>query len=167
MAIDRLPEALDDIATARKLDPTSNAILADKAMLLRHLRRFDEAIALLKQIAAQEPAFASSHSYLAEIHLDMKDYPACLAEAREAAMLTQDSQRLAIVAAGDKGFAAGGGPTMLESMLAVQQQFYAKDQLLAEVVVWIWTSLGVCAAFAAEGSRPEARQLVHHHAGPG
>jgi Tfp pilus assembly protein PilF len=131
MAMNRLPEALDEIEIARKLDPASNAILADKGVVLARMRRFGEALTLLKQIEAQEPAFSSSHLYLAGIHLYMKDYPAYLTEAREAATLTQDTQGLAIVAAGDRGFAAGGGRAMLETILAEEQQFYAKNQLPA------------------------------------
>ena len=142
MAMDRLPEALDEIEIARKLDPTSNAILADKGLLLFRMRRLGEALTLLKQIEAQEPKFSSTHNYLAEIHLAMKDYPAYLAETREAATLTQDSQGLAIVAAGEKGFAAGGGRAMLESILAAEQQFYAKDQLPAYVLADTYGRLG-------------------------
>jgi Tfp pilus assembly protein PilF len=142
MAMNRLPEALDEIEIARKLDPTSNAILADKGVLLARMRRFDEATTLLKQIEAQEPKFSSTHYYLAEIHLARKDYPAYLAETREAATLTQDSQGLAIVAAGDKGFAAGGGRAMFESILAVEQQFYAKDQLPAYALADTYGRLG-------------------------
>jgi len=70
MAMRRLPEALNEIEIARKLDPASNAILADKGLLLARMHRFDEAMALLKQIEALEPKFSSAHSYLAEIHLD-------------------------------------------------------------------------------------------------
>jgi predicted Zn-dependent protease len=142
MAIDRLPEALDEIEIARKLDPASNAILADKGHLLFQMRRFGEALTLLKQIEAQEPKFASSHVYLAEMHLDKKDYPAYLAETREAAALTQNSRGLAIAAAGDKGFAAGGGRAMFESILAVEQQFYAKDQLPAYALAQTYCRLG-------------------------
>jgi tetratricopeptide (TPR) repeat protein len=142
MAIDRLPEALDEIETARKLDPASSAILADKGLLLFHMGRTGEAVTLLKQIVAQEPKFASSHAYLAEIHLAMKDYPAYLADAREEASLTQDSQGLAIVTAGDEGFAAGGGRGMLESILGVERQFYAKGQLPTYALAQAYCRLG-------------------------
>jgi tetratricopeptide (TPR) repeat protein len=104
--------------------------------------RFDEATTLLKQIEAQEPAFSSSHSYLAGIHVYLKEYAAYLTEARVAATLTQDSQGLAIVAAGDKGFAAGGGQAMLESILAVERQFYAKDRLPAYALARTYGRLG-------------------------
>jgi Flp pilus assembly protein TadD len=142
MAMRRLPEALDEIEIARKLDPTSNAILADKGLLLARMHRFDEATALLKQIEALEPKFSSAHSYLAEIHLDLQDYPAYLAEARVAATLTQDSQGLAIAAAADEGFTAGGGRAMLESILAVERQFYAKNQLPAYALAVTYGRLG-------------------------
>ena len=142
MAIDRLPEALAEIETARKLDPTSSAILADKGLLLFHMGRTGEAVTLLKQIAAQEPKFASSYSYLALIHLDIKDYPAYLADAREAATLTQDSPGLAIVDAGDEGFAAGGGRAMLDSILGVERRLYANGQLPAYALAQTCCSLG-------------------------
>jgi len=142
MTMNRLPEALAEIEIARRLDPASNAILADKGLLLFRMRRSDEATALLKQIEAQEPTFSSSHSYLAEIYLAMKDYPAYLAEARVAATLTQDSQGLAIAAAADEGFTAGGGRAMLESILAVERQFYAKNQLPAYALAVTYGRLG-------------------------
>jgi tetratricopeptide (TPR) repeat protein len=131
MTVGRYPEALDEIETARKLDPASNAILADKGLLLFRMRRYGDALTLLKQIEAQEPKFSSSHFYLTAVHLERKDYPAFLAELREAYTLTQDTQGLAVVAAGEEGLAEGGYRGMLERILAVQQQLYAKDQLPA------------------------------------
>ena len=128
MSMGRLPEALDEIEQARKLDPTSNAILADKGLVLMHLRRYDEALALLKQIAAQEPEFSSAHFYLAWTYLHLKDYPAYLAELREAWTLTKSDSGLAVAAAGERGLAAGGGKGMFESILALEKQLYAKGQ---------------------------------------
>jgi hypothetical protein len=65
------------------------------------------------------------------LHCKMKDYPGFLAEMREAYTLNQDSSGLAVVAAGEKGLAAGGPNGMFESMLAVERQLSAKDQLPA------------------------------------
>jgi len=131
LSMRRLPEALTEIETARKLDPASNAILADEGLLLLNMGRHAEALALLKQIEAQEPAFSSSHLYLSMLHCKMKDYTGFLAEMREAYTLNQDSAGLAVVAAGEKGLAAGGSNGMFESMLAVERQLFAKDQLPA------------------------------------
>jgi tetratricopeptide (TPR) repeat protein len=142
MIVGRFPEALDEIEIARKLDPTSNAILADKRLLLFRMHRYGEALTLLKQIEAQEPKFSSSHFYLTALHLATKDYPAFLAEMREADTLTQDSQGLAAIAEGEKGLAAGGYRGMFEGMLAVERQLYAKDQLPAYVLAETYGRLG-------------------------
>jgi len=142
MTIGRLPEALDEIEIARKLDPTSHAILADKGLLLFRMRRFGEAMTLLKQIEAQEPQFSSSHFYLAAVYLSMKDYPAYLADMRELYTLTQDSQGLAVAAAGEKGLAAGGYEGMFEGILAVERQLYAKDRLPAYALAETYGRLG-------------------------
>jgi tetratricopeptide (TPR) repeat protein len=142
MTVGRLPEALDEIEAARKLDPTSNATLADKGLLLFRMRRFGEALTLLQQIEAQEPSFSSSHFYLTVVQLERKDYPAFLAELREACTLTQDTQGLAVVAAGEKGLAAGTYRGMFEAMLAVQRQLYLKDQLPAYALAQTYGRLG-------------------------
>jgi tetratricopeptide (TPR) repeat protein len=142
MSMHRLPEALREIDTARKLDPGSQAILADKGLLLVHLGRYRESLALLKQIEAQDPNFSSSHVYLAVLDGETKHYPEFLAETREAATLTNDRQGLAIVAAGEKGLAAGGAQGMYEAMLNVKRQLYAQGQLSAYALALTCGSLG-------------------------
>lgn len=142
MSMHRLPEALDEMETARKLDPGSNAILADQGLLLLHMGRFRDSLALLKQIETQEPAFASSHVYLAVLYNETKDYPQFLAETREVDTLTRAGHGLAIVAAGEKGLAAGGPQRMFEGMLEVERRLYAKDQLPAYALALTCGSLG-------------------------
>ena len=55
---------------------------------------------------------------------------------------SQSGRRRAVVAAGDKGFAEGGGRGMLESILAVERQFYTKDQLPAYALARTYGRLG-------------------------
>ena len=142
MSMHRLPEALEEIDMARKLDPGSHAILADKGLLLLHMGRYRDSLALLKQIEAQEPGFSSSHVYLAVLYDETKNYPEFLAETREAYTLAGESHGLAIVEAGEKGLAAGGSQGMFESMLDVELQLYAKDQLPAYALALTYGSLG-------------------------
>ncbi len=129
MVVGRLPQAVKEIDRAQELDPASTAILADKALLLFHMDRPDEATALLKQIEASQPAFFSTHKYLSYIYLSKRDYPNYLAEAAEAARLSQDKQEMAIVRSAEQGFKAGGERQMLENILQVQKKFYAEGQL--------------------------------------
>ncbi len=126
MAVRRLPEALIEIERAQALDPSSASILADKGNILFHSGRRDEAIALLKQMEATEPAFRSPHLYLKVFYLAEGDYSDFLAQSRKDALLLHDSSALAITKAAEEGFAAGGSQAMLENMLAVQKKYYAQ-----------------------------------------
>ena len=80
MALGRSQDALAEIEKARKLDPKSSPILADKRLILFLAGQTNQAIGLLKQIETTEPAFLSPHAYLAEAELDAKDYKDYLSE---------------------------------------------------------------------------------------
>ncbi len=124
LTLRRLPESLTEIERAQTVDPASTSILADKGNILFHVGRRDEAITLLKQMEATEPAFRSLHLYLKVFYLAEGDYPNFLVESRKDALLLRDNSALAISAAAEKGFAAGGAETMFESMLQVQKKLY-------------------------------------------
>jgi tetratricopeptide (TPR) repeat protein len=122
---DRIPDALAQINQAQRLEPQSQAILADKALILYSAGRQSEATALLRQMEAADPDYLSPHTYLASIHLAEHDYPAYLAEARTAARLVGNPDRASIQAAAERGFAVGGAPAMFRAMIDRQRQLYA------------------------------------------
>jgi tetratricopeptide (TPR) repeat protein len=119
----RFREALAEIEHAQQQDPTSTSILADKGLILAYGGQRDLAIALLKQIEASEPSFLSTHNYLASIYLEAGRYPEYLSEYKNMAVLSHDPEALDLVAAGQKGFAAGGSRGMLVAMLKAQEKF--------------------------------------------
>jgi tetratricopeptide (TPR) repeat protein len=129
LTLRRLSEALAEIERAQSLDPSSTAILADKGDILFHVGSREEAINLLKQMEATEPSFRSPHLYLKHFYLALEDYPDFLTEAKEDALLMHDQVGLAITGTADKGFAAGGGNEMLENVLVVQKQYYARKKM--------------------------------------
>lgn len=120
----RFPEALDQIEQARKLDPSSTVIQADKGLVLFHAGHKDEAVALLKQLESTDPSLATTHAYLALIYSDRKDYPSYFAELKQAAQLRHDAEGQAVADAAERGFSAGGFEGMRESMLQVQKRFF-------------------------------------------
>src|SRR5271156_290873 len=124
----RFPESLEEITRAQKLDPGATSILADKGVILFYGGYTDQAIALLKQLEASDPDFLSPHNYLAFIYLAQENWPPYLAESRKAAILLHDEHRLAVAAAGEKGFARGGSRGMLLAILKEQQKLYANGQ---------------------------------------
>jgi tetratricopeptide (TPR) repeat protein len=127
----RFPESLEEIERAQKLDPESTSILADKGVILFYGGSTDQAIALLKQLEASDPDFLSPHNYLAFIYLVQGNWPQYLAESRKSAILLHDEYRLAVVAAGEKGFARAGPRGMLIAILKEQQTLYASGRELA------------------------------------
>jgi Tfp pilus assembly protein PilF len=125
----RFPESLMEIETARRLDPSSVAILADKAQILSVSGQTDAAVILLKQIETAEPSFASAHRYFSEIYFSRRDYRNYLSELKKTAVLLQDQKALEISRAAENGLAKRGYPGMLASMLAVQKTFNAEGNL--------------------------------------
>ena len=123
----RLPEALDQIEQARKLDPSSTTIQADKGWILYHAGRNNEAFALLKQLESTDPALATTHGYLAAIYFERKDYENFFAESRKSAELRHDEAGLAVAAPAEMGFAGGGLDGMREKMLPIQKQMFDRD----------------------------------------
>jgi tetratricopeptide (TPR) repeat protein len=120
----RFPEALDQIEQARKLDPSSTTIQADKGWILFNAGRKNEAFALLKQLESTDPALATTHGYLAAIYFDRKDYENFFAESKQSAQLRHDEAGYAVADAAERGFAAGGLDGMRERMLPVQKEIF-------------------------------------------
>ncbi|HEX8654568.1 MAG TPA: hypothetical protein VF693_05025 [Allosphingosinicella sp.] len=116
----RLPDALAEIDQAQRLAPDSNAILADKALILFYGGRAADARRLLAEIEQAQPDYYSPHAYLAVIYLAEEDYAAWLGQARAAARLARDADRLEVIDAAAQGLARGGPRPMLEAMAARQ-----------------------------------------------
>jgi Tfp pilus assembly protein PilF len=138
----RVPEALFQIEAAQRLDPSSKSILADKGVILSAAGRTDEAVALLKQIQATEPSFASTHRYLSEIYFNRQDYEGYLSEWDQTAFLTRNQQELALVKAAKDGYAKGGSVKMLENTLQLQKQFYENGSVSAYALAVTCARLG-------------------------
>jgi len=147
LALGRLPESLQEIEKAQQLDPQSNAILADKGLILFHNGQKEQAVTLLKQIETTEPDFLSPHNYLAMIYFLQGDYRQYLAESRIAATLLHNDRRLAIVGASEKGFSSGGSRGMLNEMLKEQQTLHDNGREAA---------YDLAATHAALGEKKEA-----------
>ena len=142
MATARCPEAVAEIERARKLDPSSTAVMADRGYILYRAGQARHGIAVLKQIETTEPAFLSPHLYLSNIYVEGKDYPNYFFETRKVAELRHDAAALAVVNAAERGFAAGGARAMWESMLAEQKKFYLQGALPAYALAQTYTQLG-------------------------
>ncbi len=145
--VNRFPEALDQMEQARRLDPASNAILADKGLILWDAGHHDEAVALLQQIETTEPSLSSTHDYLGRIYWQQKDYPKALAEWTRMSELRRDQDGLALADAREKGFTANGLHGLYESELPILKD--RMDRGLGD-------AYGLAEVYAALGKRQEA-----------
>ena len=142
MVLGRAQEALAEIEEARKLDPQSSAILADKGLILFAAGQESQSVELLKQIEATDPAFLSPHAYLATVYLEMKNFREYLPEAKQTAELLHDQNRMKIVTAAEEGFAANEGDGMLRAMLSVEKELYNERQFDAYDLATTYCLLG-------------------------
>jgi tetratricopeptide (TPR) repeat protein len=143
----RYSEALDQIEQARKLEPSSTPILADKGILLWQSGRHTEALDLLTRLETTEPMFSSTHDYLGRIYWEEKDYGRALAEWRRLAVLRHDEAGLAVASAREKGFASGGLTGLFKSELPVQKDLVERGE---------GSAYSLAATYAALGMRQEA-----------
>jgi tetratricopeptide (TPR) repeat protein len=122
LGMHRYPEAIDQMEQARRLDPSSNAILADKGFLLWLAGRKNEGLALLAQLETTDPSLSSTHDYLDRIYWEQKNYARALMERRRVAELRRDENGLALADAREKGFAANGLRGMRENELPLEKE---------------------------------------------
>jgi DNA-binding winged helix-turn-helix (wHTH) protein/Tfp pilus assembly protein PilF len=121
--------ALDEIEIARRLDPNSRSILADKGMLLVDAGQRQEGIELLTELEAVEPDFISPHRYLKMTYLCAGDYPGYLRELRRQAQLQHSDSLSEIAEAASQGYAAGGESAMFTWQLEKQEKLYQAGKL--------------------------------------
>lgn len=91
-------EALTQIDAAPRLDPTSRAIQMNRAFILAKVGREPEAVAILRRLAAANPAFLSPHQYLSGMAYDMGDDVTYLDERAKTAALLGSREALEALA---------------------------------------------------------------------
>jgi DNA-binding winged helix-turn-helix (wHTH) protein/tetratricopeptide (TPR) repeat protein len=147
----RFPQALVEIERAQALDPSSRAILADKAVILGALGRQKESVDLLQQMEKADPTFVSPHRYLKRLDLQNGDYRGYLVELRREAELTDDASALQLADASEKGFAAGGAQGMFDAQRREQQKLLDEGKLDA----YAWAEIS-----AQAGNKPDALKYL-------
>jgi Tfp pilus assembly protein PilF len=141
MTIREFPLALREIEAAQALDSESTAILADKGLILFDNKKIDEALMLLQQLEQAEPAFPSTHVYLAFIDLDRGDNIGFLRERRADATIRHDADGEALIAAGEKALAQSGRAGMFKAMLEVQLRLFGEGKMPAYAVALTYADL--------------------------
>jgi Tfp pilus assembly protein PilF len=142
MSISRYPEAVAEIEEARRLDPMSNSIAADRAEVLASSGRQQESIQILLELEKSEPNFLSPYVYLANQYFDRKEYQKSFEQAEFAAHLSNDDKAIASIEASKKLLKQGGEEAMLEGLLAEQIQGFRQGNTEALAVAKTCALLG-------------------------
>ncbi|MGA7852468.1 MAG: tetratricopeptide repeat protein [Candidatus Acidiferrales bacterium] len=133
-AMGRNDEALQEIERARKLDPTSSSIAADRALLLSNSDRIPEAISVLQELEAADPGFLSPHLYLAGIYFYQRRFDKWLDESAAAAALSHNQRSAAEISAFRVALQNEGPRAMLELRLRNQQEDFREGRSSAFLV---------------------------------
>jgi tetratricopeptide (TPR) repeat protein len=110
-SVGRYQDALREIDIARRLQPDSISILANRGLLLTPIDQ-DGAFAYLKEVERVNPGFASVHTYLANIEEVRRDFSGFLDELRMARALRQDENGAKVIDAAAKELKAHGETAM-------------------------------------------------------
>jgi Tfp pilus assembly protein PilF len=160
----RFAEAIDQMEQARRLEPSSNAMLADKGCLLWEAGRKNEGTALLLQLEKSEPSLSSTHAYLSKIYWEQKNYPKALMESRRVAELRHDEAGLNLAGVRERGFAANGLQGLYEAELTVQKDLVDRGSGNAYHLAALYAALGkkeeALACLQTSFDRREAGMLV-------
>jgi tetratricopeptide (TPR) repeat protein len=138
----RFAESLEQMNKAQELDPSSHSILADKGWMLFNSGKRQEGIELLKEVERSAPEFRSSHVYLMLINLDLRDYPAYLAEGEKTAESMNDPVLQDIIASARIGYGRGGQEGMFRNLYVKQKEYYDKGMLVGTTLAKTCVQMG-------------------------
>jgi TolB-like protein/DNA-binding winged helix-turn-helix (wHTH) protein/Tfp pilus assembly protein PilF len=91
MSRGRIDESIASSTRARELDPFSLAISAQRGFLLENARRYDEAIAQLRNVIAMDPNHYQAHWFLSHTYAANKQFDEAIAAAQKAVDLSERS----------------------------------------------------------------------------
>ncbi len=121
----RSAEALAELDRAQHLSPTSNAILATKALALGYAGHRREGVRLLESLERTDPVFGAPHRNLAFLSLlEPRDMPRYLSEMRRFAELRREPEEMRLLPAATGAYRRGGEPAMWAQTLATERALH-------------------------------------------
>jgi serine/threonine protein kinase/tetratricopeptide (TPR) repeat protein len=131
----REQEALAEAYRARELDPLSPILTWQVGSVRILARQYDEAIAVCKKLANENPTFARAHECLALAHWGKRMYPQVIEEWKAYGQLSGDRNYSEFASAMEQGFHSGGWKGALakgiESRQAQRKTGYASAYQIA------------------------------------
>ncbi len=139
-AMNRMPEALNEIWCAQQVDPLSAIINTDVAELLYYAGRYDQAIQQDKVALEIAPQFLLAHSLLGEIYGEQHRYSEALAEGQRAVELSGGSPWM--LARLGRTYALSGDRARAEQVLRQLVELSARRKGMSGVIAGVAAALG-------------------------
>jgi len=149
-------EALAEINRAHQLDPLSQDISYDLGLIHIHARRFDEAIAVCKKLANENPRYADAHSCLADAYWRKRMYSQSLEEYKVECQLSGDRNESERASAMEQGFRSGGWQGALSKSIET-----VKAQRKTQPSSAYGSAYSIAAAYAELGDKEQAFQWLN------
>lgn len=135
-------DAIAEIDQARRLDPASQSIQADRAQILFWTGSQDTALEILLQMENAEPDFATPYVYLSRWYLFHEQFPEYFVQSRKAAQLAGNSNELASIDSEERAFKSGGPRALWEAILRKQMKQFPLHQTKAVALAETLLQLG-------------------------
>ncbi len=138
----RSNDAIAEIDQARRLDPASQSIEADRAQILFWTGNQDAAMETLLQMENAEPDFATPYVYLSSWYLFREQFPEYFVQAKKAAQLAGSSDELASIDSEERAFKSGGPRAIWEAILKKQMKQFPLHKIKAVALAETLVQLG-------------------------
>jgi tetratricopeptide (TPR) repeat protein len=117
----REQEALAEVNRAHQLDPLSPIVSYQVGDVHISTRQYDEAIAVCKKVADENPTFTMAHACLVNAYWGKRMYPQVIREMRTHGQLSGDRNASKFASALEEGFRSGGWKDALTKGIEVLQ----------------------------------------------
>ncbi len=138
----REQEALAEITRAHQLDPLSPIISRVIGSVRVSARQYDEAISVCKQLADENPTFATAHDCLAYAYWGKQMYPQVIEEWKVYGQLSGNPDWVEFAAALEQGFRSGGWKGSLARAIQVLQAHRKTHYYSPYLIARLYADLG-------------------------
>jgi eukaryotic-like serine/threonine-protein kinase len=138
----REQEALAEIDRAHQLDPLSPIISVQVGFIHIMARQYDEAIAVCKKVANENPAFALAHNCLAYGYWGKRMYPQVIEEWKAVGQLSGDRNESDFASALEQGFGSAGWKGALTKGVEARQAQRRTGYSSAYAIARLYADLG-------------------------
>jgi serine/threonine protein kinase len=138
----REQEALAEVNRAHQLDPLSPIISYEVGNVYTRARRYDEAIALCKNLADENPAFPKAHECLATAYVGKRMYPQALEEWKSMVLVSGDASGYKVAQTFEQAFRSGGWRGVLTKSIQAAEAARRTGFVPAFGIAALYTQLG-------------------------